>query len=96
MQNNRLSDFPYLGFGLGLRGDHLDDILSDSTESVDWFEVISENYMGLKGDGHSRGVQTLDQVAQKFPIVCHGVSLSLGSKDELNRFIRLLFSTSRF
>ena len=35
---------PYLGFGLGLRPEHYDEILSGAP-NVDWFEVISENYM---------------------------------------------------
>lgn len=71
-------NYPYLGFGLGLRTDHYNDIL-DIWPEVDWFEIISENYMD--SDGKPRAV--LEQVATHYPVVMHGVSLSIGSTDPL-------------
>src|SRR5215472_15168875 len=71
--------YPNLGLGLGPRAVHYQHIL-DKTPSVDWFEVISENYM----DSQGRPRYVLEQVAERYPIVMHGVSLSIGSTDPLN------------
>lgn len=65
---------PYLGFGLGLRAQHYDDILNGEPE-VDWFEVISENYMVPGG----QPLRILEQIRARYPIVMHGVSLSIAS-----------------
>lgn len=65
---------PYLGFGLGLRPQHYQDIL-DGNPPVDWFEFISENYLVAGG----RPLQMLDRVAERYPLVQHGVSLSIAS-----------------
>jgi uncharacterized protein (UPF0276 family) len=70
---------PNLGLGLGLRSVHYQHILENSPQ-VDWFEVISENYM----DSGGRPRYVLEQVAERYPIVMHGVSLSIGSTDPLN------------
>jgi len=70
---------PNLGLGLGLRSQHFDYIL-ENTPEVDWFEVISENFM----DSFGRPRHILKQIAQKYPVVMHGVSLSIGSTDPLN------------
>lgn len=70
---------PYLGYGLGLRADHYDSILS-SEPDIDWFEIISENYMVAGG----KPLYYLDQIRERYPIVMHGVSLSIGSSDPLN------------
>lgn len=70
---------PNLGLGLGLRTQHFDHILSKSPE-VDWFEVISENFM----DSHGKPRHILKQIAEKYPVVMHGVSMSIGSTDPLN------------
>lgn len=65
---------PYLGFGLGLRPQHYADIL-DGNPAVDWFEVISENYMVPGG----QPLKMLDRIRARYPIVMHGVSLSIAS-----------------
>lgn len=65
---------PYLGFGLGLRPKHYRDIL-DGDPQIDWFEVISENYM----IGGGQPLAILDQIAERYPVVMHGVSLSIAS-----------------
>ncbi len=69
-----------LGFGLGLRTDHYDTIL-DTVPPVDWFEVLSENYMV----GGGKPLAYLDKFAERYPLVMHGVSLSIGSTDPLDR-----------
>lgn len=71
---------PGLGFGLGLRTAHYEEILSDRAP-VDWFEVISENYMIPGG----KPLQYLDRIRAEYPCVMHGVSLSIGSSDDLDR-----------
>jgi uncharacterized protein len=63
-----------LGFGLGLRAQHYRDIL-DGSPAVEWFEVISENYMVPGG----QPLRMLDAVAERYPVVMHGVSLSIAS-----------------
>ena len=68
------------GLGLGLRSKHFNYILEHKPD-VDWFEVISENFM----DSGGRPRQVLRQVSEMYPIVMHGVSLSIGSTDPLNR-----------
>ena len=69
-----------MGLGVGLRSVHFEHILREQP-AVDWFEVISENFMNSRG----RPRYVLDQIAERYPIVMHGVSLSIGSTDPLNR-----------
>jgi uncharacterized protein (UPF0276 family) len=64
---------------VGLRTVHFSHILKQQP-TVDWFEVISENFM----DSQGRPRYVLDQVAERYPVVMHGVSLSIGSSDPLN------------
>jgi hypothetical protein len=71
---------PFLGFGLGLRVDHYESIL-DSGPAIDWFEIISENYLVPGG----KPLHYLDRIRARWPLVMHGVSLSIGSTDPLNR-----------
>lgn len=73
-----------LGIGIGLRSAHYDEILGAARAPVEWFEAISENYMGLRGfasGGKPR--RTLERVRERHPVVLHGVSLSIGSVDPL-------------
>lgn len=73
--------YPYLGFGLGLRPRHYEEILSDAvTANVDWFEILSENYMIPGG----RPLHNLERVRERYPVAMHGVSLSIGGTDPLN------------
>lgn len=77
---------PDLGLGLGLRHVHFDHIL-EHKPAVDWFEIISENFMRSSG----RPRQVIRQIAANYPVVMHGVSLSIGSTDPLNMdYLRLL------
>jgi len=79
MHHRQDRDFPALGFGVGLRSAHYDEILAERPQ-VDWFEVISENFMVPGG----RPLHVLERVREHYPIVLHGVSLSIGSTDPLN------------
>ena len=74
------SEFPFLGFGAGLRRQHYDYVI-ETSPNVDWFEVTSENFMVQGG----RPLKVLEKVRERYPIVLHGVSLSLGSVDPLNQ-----------
>jgi uncharacterized protein (UPF0276 family) len=71
--------YPDLGFGIGLRTVHFAHILEQHPK-VDWFEILSENFMDTGG----RPAYVLDQIAERYPIVAHGVSMSIGSTDPLN------------
>ena len=70
---------PGLGIGVGLRTVHYGHVLREEP-AVDWFEIISENYMETRG----RPLYVLDQVAERYPVVMHGVSMSVGSVDPLD------------
>ena len=70
---------PYLGFGLGLRPQHYAEIL-EGDPAVDWFEIISENYMVPGG----RPLAMLEKIRARYPIVMHGVSMSIASTAPLD------------
>ena len=70
---------PSLGFGLGLRKEHYNDII-DTSPDVDWFEILTENYLVPGG----KPLYFLDKICEQYPVVMHGVSMSLGSVDPLD------------
>ncbi len=70
---------PHLGFGLGLRREHYLDLV-DGHSGVDWLEILTENYMVPGG----KALYYLDKIREHYPLVMHGVSLSIGSIDPLN------------
>lgn len=70
------SNWPRLGFGVGLRAEHYQDVL-DAPGTVEWFEAITENYM----DSGGRPLHILETVRRDHPIALHGVGLSIGSTD---------------
>lgn len=72
-------DFPFLGFGLGLRTVHYHDII-ETQPKIDWFEILTENYLVPGG----KPLYYLDRIKEHYPIVMHGVSMSLGSSDPLD------------
>lgn len=72
-------DRPFLGFGLGLRTQHFQHVL-DSRPDIDWFEVISENFMVAGG----KPKYFLHAIREHYPMVMHGVSLSIGGTDPLD------------
>ncbi len=74
-----------LGFGLGLRKEHyqavIDSFSSTHSLPVDWFEVLTENYLIPGG----KPLYFLDQIAEQYPMVMHGVSMNIGNTDPLDR-----------
>ena len=78
MHPSRLG-YANLGLGVGLRTTHFPYILRNQPK-VDWFEIISENFM----DSSGRPRYVLEQVAERYPVVMHGVSMSIGSTDPLD------------
>ena len=71
---------PSLGFGLGLRVDHYEAILAERP-AVDWFEVLTENYLVPGG----KPLHYLGRIREHYPVVMHGVSMSIGSTAPLDR-----------
>jgi uncharacterized protein (UPF0276 family) len=71
---------PDLGIGVGLRGPHIAHVLRDRP-AMDWFEIISENYFAEGGIARAN----LDSVRANYRLVPHGVSLSIGGTDPLDR-----------
>ena len=69
----------FLGYGLGLRTEYYDIILQEKP-NVDWFEILSENYM-VKG---GKPLYYLDAIREHYPLVMHGVSMSIGGTDPLD------------
>ena len=80
MPANRFNGFTDYGVGLGLRVPHYQHIF-EKKPIVDWFEIISENYMVDGG----RPLHVLDQILERYRVVQHGVALYLGSAQPLNR-----------
>ena len=80
MPANKFNGFTEYGIGLGLRIPHYDHIRSQKP-TVDWFEIISENYLVDGG----RPLAVLDRILEQYRVVQHGVSLYFGSAEKLNR-----------
>jgi uncharacterized protein (UPF0276 family) len=80
MPANRFNGFTDYGVGIGLRIPHYQHIFAEKP-AVDWFEIISENYMVDGG----RPLQILDQILEQYRVVQHGVSMYFGSAQPLNR-----------
>ncbi|QSA98912.1 DUF692 domain-containing protein [Methylococcus sp. EFPC2] len=70
---------PYLGYGLGLRKEHYETILAEKPP-LEWFEIITENYLVDGG----KPLHYLERIRAHYPIVMHGVSLSIGGTDPLD------------
>ena len=80
--------------GIGLRAEHFEDVLEQKPD-VGWLEAHSENYFGL-GDyglnssgfiknGGSKPFEYLERVRKSYPVSLHGVGLSVGSTDPINK-----------
>lgn len=74
------NELPVLGIGLGFRRE-LETETLESFNLIDWLEIVPENYMNIGGSAKTR----LTKALEKYPIVTHGVNLSIGSTDELNK-----------
>jgi uncharacterized protein (UPF0276 family) len=72
---------PSLGLGLGLRPKHYHDLLGDHLGSVAWLEALTENYLVPGG----QPLDYLERIRAHYPVVLHGVSLSIGSGDAPDR-----------
>jgi uncharacterized protein (UPF0276 family) len=79
-QNTQRLGLPNLGLGVGLRSQHFPHLMNTDDLLVDWFEIISENF--IDNYGYARHV--LKNIKSKRPIVMHGVSMNIGSTDPLN------------
>ena len=85
------------GFGLGLRPQHYDALLSTEGDEPasplpDWLEIVSENYMVDGG----RPLAMLDRIRERWPLAMHGVSLDIGGSDPLDReYLRALARLAR-
>jgi len=75
----RTGALPYLGYGLGLRTEHYEALLADPGK-VEWLEIVSENFMVSGG----LPLRWLERFRERFPLVMHGVSMSIGSTDPLD------------
>lgn len=71
---------PNLGIGIGLRIEHYEEILSSAAPIIDWFEIISENFMVEGG----KPLYYLEKILERYPVVQHGVSLAIGSPAPLD------------
>ena len=80
MKDRQKNQKPFLGYGLGLRPEYYETILAERP-AVDWFEVLSENYMVDGG----KPLYFLDRIRELYPVVMHGVSLSIGGTDPLDK-----------
>lgn len=80
MARNRYNANSNLQIGVGLRGPHVETILTQKP-IVDWFEIISENYLTEGG----RSLANLDRILEIYPIIQHGVGLYVGSAEGLDR-----------
>jgi uncharacterized protein (UPF0276 family) len=75
----KFSTIPNLGIGVGLRVPHYDAIFRDQPD-IDWFEIISENFMVDEG----KPLENLARIVERYPVVQHGVSLAIGSPEPLD------------
>ena len=80
MPANPFNNFNDYGIGIGLRVPHYRHIL-EKKPVVDWFEIISENFMVDGG----RPLEVLDQILEQYRVVQHGVAMYFGSADRLSR-----------
>jgi uncharacterized protein (UPF0276 family) len=72
-------NIPNLGIGIGLRPVHYEEIFRDKPD-IDWFEIISENFMVEGG----KPIENLERILENYPVVQHGVTLAIGSPDPLD------------
>lgn len=89
------TEFKDRGIGVGLRPPHYSLFLEGKPSSVSWVEVITENFLSWSNEKRIGPEQTLLKIRQNVPVALHGVSLSLGSTDPvdktyLNRFKSLI------
>jgi len=74
-----------MGVGVGLRPPHHQFFLNTPPQSVQWVEVISENFMEWTRHGFGQSIETLLKIRENYPIALHGVSMNLGSADQVDK-----------
>ncbi|MCM8541825.1 MAG: DUF692 domain-containing protein [Lentisphaeraceae bacterium] len=74
-----MTNIPNLGIGIGLRVEHYEQIFKQQPD-IGFFEIISENFMVEGG----APLYNLQKILEKYPIVQHGVSLSIASAEQLD------------
>lgn len=79
-KTTKIHNLPALGFGIGLRHEHFHDLLTPHPQ-VEWLEIISENFMVEGGVP----LTVLEEFAERYPLIPHGVSMGIGSVDPLDR-----------
>lgn len=79
MPHSDFESLPVLGAGIGLRKEHFREIKSTALP-IGWLEIVPENFMNFGGFPQA----VLDLCARRWPVVSHGVNLSIGSLDPLN------------
>lgn len=90
MDNNK--KYQSMGFGLGLRKEHYQDVIdslpvagslaeNNSRLNVDWFEILTENYLVAGG----KPLYFLDNIAEHYPMAMHGVSMNIGNTGALDK-----------
>lgn len=85
-------NIPNLGIGIGLRPVHYEEIFLNKPK-IDWFEIISENFMVDGG----KPLENLERILQDYPVVQHGVSLAIGSPDPIDfNYLKKLKELARF
>jgi len=86
MTISKFKDLPNLGFGIGGRPEHFKELI-DSSPNIDWLEVISENFL-IEG---RKSTYYLEQLCEKYTVIPHGVSLSIGSTDPMKpEYLKML------
>ncbi len=80
--HSKSKSLPHLGVGLGLRREFDKDLFADSQPipQIEWLEIVPENYLNIGGAARSR----LNKAFNLYPLISHGVNLSIGSCDDLN------------
>lgn len=77
--------FKNLGHGVGLRPPHFSKFLTTPPSSIQWVEVVSENYLRWEnGIWPSQPIRHLERVRERIPVNLHGVSMSIGTASDLN------------
>lgn len=93
---NYSSEFPFLGFGVGLRHKHFDDVLRKQYRDISWVEAITENFLPWEDEIYRKPISVLEKIREDLPVALHGVSLSIGSADPLNhKYLRRLKSLAQ-
>ncbi|GAB4391409.1 MAG: DUF692 domain-containing protein [Gammaproteobacteria bacterium] len=75
-----MANYDFLGYGLGLRAEYRHEIINNQPSTIDWFEIATENYLVPGGES----LRCLERIRQNYPLVMHGVSMSIGGSDPLD------------